>query len=205
MSKSYQRQDHLYTRAKAEGYRSRAAYKLLELNDKFRFLRPGAHVLDLGAWPGSWVQVAARAVGEKGLVIGIDLAELVPFPEPQVQLIHNDASDPATLQDAIARSGRLFDVVLSDMSPKLSGIREVDRAGTEACAVAAVRAAGQLLAPKGCFVVKLFKSPEADALSKILRGAFERTDRVGLDATRRTSNEWYFVGISRKNSSELIA
>lgn len=201
MAKQYQRQDHLYERAKDEEYRSRAAYKLIELNKRFRLMPRGACVLDLGAWPGSWLQVAKKSVGEDGIVVGIDITPLEPMHDPGIHVLTRDATDPELCDDLLKISGRPFGVVLSDMSPKLTGIKELDRARIEVCANAALDIALRVLAPGGHFVVKLFQSPEADTFAKKATKAFARSTRVGLDATRRSSTEWYFVGQQLKGPS----
>src|SRR2546427_12523273 len=117
----YERKDTFYKKAKREGYRARSAYKLIELNQEFRFLRPGMRVVDLGSWPGGWVQVAAEIVGRSGKVVGIDLVALESLPLPQVTLLHGDATDPMQQERILAALGGSTDVRLSDMAPKWSG------------------------------------------------------------------------------------
>ena len=134
---AYNRKDAFYKKAKKEGYRSRAAYKLLDLNRTWRFLRPGTRVIDLGSWPGGWVQVAAKAVGTSGQVMGIDLVRLDPLPLANVTLVQGDATDPDQQQHLLTSLGQPADVLLSDMAPKLSGVRESDEArATELCRTA---------------------------------------------------------------------
>src|SRR3954467_11345297 len=118
----YERKDTFYKKAKREGYRARSAYKLIELNQEVHFLRPGMRVVDLGSWPGGWVQVAAEIVGRSGKVVGIDLVALEPLPFPQVTLLQGDATDPVQQERILASLGGLAEVLLSDMAPKLSGI-----------------------------------------------------------------------------------
>ena len=127
MSSEYNRKDHLYYKAKDEGYRSRAAYKLLEIQQSYKAIPQGAHVLDVGAWPGGWTQVALELVGPKGSVTGIDLQALDPLDDPRCKLIAGDARD---LEEILGYPGPCFDSVISDMSPKLTGIKEADQAGT---------------------------------------------------------------------------
>lgn len=193
MSTSYNRTDHLYRKAKEEGYRSRAAYKLIELNQRFRLLRAGGAVLDLGAWPGGWLQVAAEAVGPSGKVVGVDLVAIDPMEASHVSLITGNVSLPEVQNEAFKLAEGKFDVVLSDMSPKLTGIKEVDRNGALACADLAWEIATKTLAPEGVLVVKVFKSAEAEQFVKTIRPRFNKVVRSELDATRKTSNEFYVV------------
>jgi 23S rRNA (uridine2552-2'-O)-methyltransferase len=204
VSGDYNRKDRFYALAKAEGYRSRAAYKLRELNDKFKFLAPGSAVLDLGSWPGGWTQIASEQVGERGLVVSIDLVELDPIAAANVRIVTGDVRDDASLAamrellttDRAAK----FSAVISDMSPKLTGIKEADQAGSVACAELAVWVAQQLLKPGGTLVMKVFKGNETEQFYRATRGAFEKLHRVELDSTRRSSNEFYLVGQGFKSA-----
>lgn len=194
MCASYNRKDKLYERAKEEGYRSRAAYKLLELNKKYSILRPGMKVFDLGAWPGGWTQVASVAVGGRGIVVALDLVALDPLPEANVHLICGDAREQSNINAALQIAGSRFDVVISDMSPKLTGIKEADQAGTVGCAELAQYVAGQVLKDGGDLVLKVFKGNDTELFVRQLRSAFAKVMRVELDSTRKTSNEYYVVG-----------
>jgi len=193
MTGDYNRKDRFYELAKAEGYRSRAAYKLKELNQRFKFLAHGAHVLDLGSWPGGWTQVAAQAVGERGLVVSIDLVPLEPLPQENVRLIAGDARDESSL-NAIRSYAPNVSVIISDMSPKLTGIKVADQMGTVACAELAVWVAQQVLKPGGTLVMKVFKGNETDQFHRANRTLFEKLNRIELESTRKTSNEFYLVG-----------
>ena len=129
----YERKDALYRRAKREGFRSRAAYKLEELQSAHRVLRAGQRVVDLGAWPGGWMQVAAGLVGPEGRVVGVDVAAIDPFPElANVVAIQADLSEVGVDARLLEALGGPADVVLSDAAPKLTGIRATDRAREEA-------------------------------------------------------------------------
>src|SRR5689334_12828220 len=120
-SMAYQRKDTFYARAKVAGYRSRAAYKLLEVAQRYRLIAPGQRVVDLGAWPGSWLQVAAQLAGPRGTVVGVDLQPIDPLGGP-VTTIVGDARDAGVQGEIRARCGAGVDVLLSDMAPKLSGV-----------------------------------------------------------------------------------
>lgn len=195
MPGDYNRTDHFYQKAKAEGFRSRAAYKLLEIDKKYGLLKPGFRVLDLGCWPGGWLQAAAQRVTGSGVVVGIDLVEVEPFPDPQIKTITGDVRDEGSLNAATQFAGGIFDVVLSDMSPKLSGIRERDRAAALDCAELALDIAGLALRSDGSLVIKVFKSNEAEQFIRTSRPLFKKVARLELDASRKTSTEFYFIGL----------
>ena len=189
---AYQRKDAFYARAKEAGYRSRAAYKLLELGRRYQLIRRGDRVVDLGAWPGGWLQVAAELSGPLGRVVGVDLQPIQPLPPP-VTTIAGDACDSA-IQDAVReRCGGRIDVVLSDMAPKLSGIRDRDIAQAAALAEAALAIAERLLTPGGRLLIKLFTAPETDAVVAAARRRFASVKLTRPEATRKGSAEMYLV------------
>lgn len=194
----YDRKDAYYRKAREEGYRSRAAFKLIELDKRFHLLRRRFRVLDLGAWPGGWLQVAAAKVGPGGLAVGIDLVDIETLPDANVRTFMGDVSDPEVMGVAREAAGGGFDLVLSDMSPKLSGIKELDAAATVHCAEVAREVAKAMLRPGGNLVIKLFKSGESDRFVKDSRSLFGKVQRVELDSTRKSSNEFYFVGLGLK-------
>jgi len=180
--------DPYVRRAKEEGYRSRAAYKLLELDEKERFLKRGAVVVDLGAAPGGWSQVAAKAVGPAGRVVAVDLLPIVPISG--VTILHGDFRE-AALPEAL--KGASADVVLSDMSPNLSGIANVDQARLVELALAAVEFCGKALKPDGVFVVKAFQGEAFDDLVAALKDRFKKVRVVKPSASRGESPETYVV------------
>ena len=200
MSKrAYNRKDHLYNKAKEDGYRSRAAYKLIELNNSYGILKRGFKVLDLGAWPGGWLQVAAGTVSESGRVVGIDLALIDPLANTNVKVVHGDVRDEVNIAAALEFAGDRFDLVLSDMSTKLTGIKEADQAATVVVAELALFIAQQVLRPAGNLVIKVFKSNETDQFVKTLRPLFNKINRTELDASRSTSKEYYLVALGLKS------
>jgi len=189
----YDRKDALYRRAKEEGYRSRAAYKLAELQRRLRLMRRGDAVVDLGAWPGGWLQVAAAQVGAAGRVLGIDVVAIEPLPDAHVVVLQADVTDPALPARACELLGRPADVVLSDMAPKLSGVAPRDAARSEELLEAAHRFAIATLRPGGTLVLKSFGGPESEAIRTALRPSFGRVKFVGVEATRKGSSELYLV------------
>ena len=194
---AYQRKDAFYARAKAEGYRSRASYKLLDLARRYQLFKRGDHVVDLGAWPGGWLQVAAELVGPRGVVVGVDLVPIDPLPQAWVSTLVGDASEPAVLEQLRERCGGRVDVVLSDMSPKLSGIRDRDAARSEGLAEAAVGIAEQLVAPGGRMVMKVFSGAESEAL-RLARRVFPAAKLTKPESSRRESAEMYLVATGRR-------
>jgi 23S rRNA (uridine2552-2'-O)-methyltransferase len=189
----YERKDALHQRAKREGYRSRAAYKLLELQKRARILKRGHTVVDLGAWPGGWLQVAADLVGPSGRVVGIDRAEIAPLPLPQVTTVCADVTDPECAARILAVLGRKADVVLSDLAPKLTGIAPRDAAQSEALADATRAVTVALLAPGGTLVTKTLGGREGEATRAALRPLFASVRQLGLEATRKGSSELYLL------------
>jgi 23S rRNA (uridine2552-2'-O)-methyltransferase len=191
----YERKDRLHQRAKDEGLRSRAAYKLEELQKEWKLLRSGQRVFDLGCWPGGWLEVAAKLVGPSGRVVGVDLAAVdPPIPAAQVVSLVGDLEEPAIaerLREALG--AERADVVLSDAAPKLTGVRERDRANEERLLEAIEALLPKLLAKGGAFVVKILEGPEAQVVDKRVRAAFEQAKTVKLDATRKGSTERYLV------------
>ncbi len=199
--RSYERKDHLYKKAKAEGFASRAAYKLQELQKRFGLLKRGMRVLDLGAWPGGWVQVALPEIGPEGRMVGIDLVEIGGFSQSNLLLICGDAADTETWAKAKEFAGGPFDVILSDMAAKLTGIREADVMAALSCVEIAFAAAEQLLSVGGTLVMKVFPGNEVEQFLRGMRKSFERVSRVGLDSTRRSSNETYVVAFGFRGPS----
>jgi len=188
----YKPRDRFYKRAKLEGYRSRAAYKLLELQQRYRLLRPGDAVVDLGAAPGGWLQVAAKIVGPGGKVIGVDLQPIKPFSERHVVLIEGDITAPETRQKIHDAIGGPADCVLSDLAPKLSGIRDADVARALELNRTALKVAVQLLRRGGSLLIKSFMSGEVPGFSAELKRFFSTVDRTKPEATRHGSSEFYF-------------
>lgn len=175
--------DHYVRKARQEGYRSRAAYKLVELNEKHSLFKPGMTVLDLGAAPGGWSQVAAQKVLPAGRVIAIDILEVAPISG--VTVLKGDFRQVSIEERA--------DVVLSDVSPNLSGIPNVDQARLLELALAAIEVCGKILKRDGVFVVKAFHGEAFDELRERLEALFKRVKVVKPSASRGESAETYVV------------
>ncbi len=191
----YQRKDHFHQQAKADGYRSRAAYKLLEIQQAHRLLRSGQRVVDLGCWPGGWLQVAASAVGPSGRVVGVDVTPLEnPFENENVIAIEADLAEVALSQRIHEILGGAADLLLCDAAPKLSGIRVADRAREGALLEAVEVLVAQLLRPGGDLLLKLLDCPEADAVARRLSRCFEQAKTLKPQATRPGSRERYLLG-----------
>jgi len=189
---SYNPQDRYFKKAKQEGYRSRAAYKLLELQERYRILKAGDGVIDLGAAPGGWLQVAAKVVGQNGKVIGVDLQPIEPLPERNVILLCGDIRSEADQERIRELIGGPADCVLSDLSPKLSGIRDADMARCLELNRIALAVARQLLRPGGTLLVKSFISDDLQLFSAELKQYFFAVQRTKPEATRQGSSEFYF-------------
>lgn len=193
---SYDRKDAFYQRAKREGFRSRAAYKLDELQRDHHLLRRGDRVVDLGCWPGGWMQVAAEAVGPAGRVVGVDVAEMEPLPYENSVAIQGDLSEAAVVQRILDTLGGPADVLLSDAAPKLTGVRATDRAREEALLEAIEALVPQLLRLGGTLVAKLLDAPESQAFVARLRKRFESARITKSQATRKGSSEKYLIARS---------
>ncbi len=183
--------DPYVAEAKTRGYRSRAALKLLQMDEKYRLLKKGARVVDLGAAPGGWTQVALERCGTKGRVVAVDTAEMEPLEG--ALLITGDALDEAT-QAAVAEAlGGAADVVLSDMAAPATGHARTDHLRVMALAEAAFEAAEALLAPGGSFVAKVLRGGTEAGLLARLKRAFAKVRHVKPPASRPDSAEMYLV------------
>ncbi|MCI4329691.1 MAG: RlmE family RNA methyltransferase [Thermoplasmata archaeon] len=184
------RRDPYYRAAQSEGLRSRAAFKLEHLADKFPIFRVGDRVLDLGAAPGGWSLVAGARVGRRGSVVAVDPRDVESAPG--LTVVHGIVGSPGLA----ARLGpELFDVVLSDMSPRISGAYSTDHARSVALVRAAFDLARQVLAKDGSFVAKVFAGELLDELDRDIGPSFRRWQRTKPPASREHSSELYLVGL----------
>ena len=197
---TYNRKDRLYQQAKSEGYRSRASYKLIEIDKKFKILKNGFTVIDLGCFPGGWLQVSLERVGAKGKVIGIDLKDVDPLTVKvgQLPVVAEIIKGDIESEESLSQIKELCDgrahVVLSDLSPPLSGISFRDTHYSCELVRMAFEFTGKILSQNGSFVAKIFPSPEADELAEYIAKYFNNFTRENLKSTRTSSNEYYFVG-----------
>jgi len=184
--------DQYVKRAQVDGYRSRASYKLLELIDKDKLIKPGMTVMDLGSAPGSWSQVVAPLVGPEGRVIASDI---LPMSEvAKVEFIQGDFTEETVVEQLLAAlNGAKVDLVLSDMAPNISGINAADQASSIYLAELALEMARHVLKPKGNFVAKAFHGEGYDEFLKAVRSSFDKVAIRKPDASRARSREVYIV------------
>ncbi len=201
-SKAWMREhlnDTYVQQARAAGYRARAAYKLLEIDEKDKLIRPGMVVVDLGAAPGSWSQVAAQKVGDGGRVIALDLLEVLGMP--RVTFIQGDFQDLAVLRELEATlDGRPVDLVLSDMAPNVSGIGAADQARSIGLCELALDFAVNNLTPGGNFLVKVFQGSGFDEFRRAMQAAFRSVVVRKPAASRDRSSEVYLLGLGVKTA-----
>jgi len=189
--------DPYVQKARAEGYRSRAAYKLLELDRKDRLLAPGQLVVDLGAAPGSWSQVAAAKLGTKGRVVAVDLLPMEPLPG--VLFLQGDFREQEILDALLlALGGSKADLVISDLAPNISGIGVSDQARSMYLAELALEFAAKCLKPGGSLLVKVFQGAGFTEFLTAMRKAFTKVGSRKPDASRGRSSEMYLLGKSLK-------
>jgi 23S rRNA (uridine2552-2'-O)-methyltransferase len=188
--------DPYVRRAKQEGYRSRAAYKLIGVLEKDKLVRPGMTVVDLGAAPGGWSQVLAPLVGSAGRVIALDVLEMEPIEG--VAFIRGDFSETATLEEL---AGRLIDIVISDMAPNISGVGLADQARSIGLAELALEFARDRLKPGGSFLVKMFQGSGVNEFRRQLAEAFSTVVVRKPKASRDRSSELYLLAKGRRSSA----
>lgn len=194
-------QDHFGRRAKAQGYAARSVFKLQEIDAKLRLLRPGQRVLDLGAAPGSWTQYASQRVGERGVVVAVDL-EPLRVGAPNVRCVQRDI---ALLTEDDLFGITAFDVVLSDMAPHTSGQRASDQFRSYELYMGALRAAERWLSPGGWFVGKIFQGPEFEEARAATRALLGTARILKPDASRSESYEIFLAGGPRPTPAPAAA
>lgn len=197
MSGSYRFQDHYFHRAKKDHYLARAVYKLEEIQNRHRLMRPGDRVLDLGAAPGSWVQLASGVVGPRGSVTAVDVKPMEHAFGGNVTVLRQDVFEEALMERLIPDYAP-FDVVLSDMAPATSGIRSADSARSALLFERALAVAEATLRPGGHFLAKIFQGSEFHDLLIRVKRRFRRVKVVKPDASRKVSREIYVLGLEYK-------
>ncbi|OQB43025.1 MAG: Ribosomal RNA large subunit methyltransferase E [Candidatus Latescibacteria bacterium ADurb.Bin168] len=193
--------DSYARKALEQGYLARSAFKLERINEKFHILRPAFHVLDLGAAPGSWLQVASREAGPRGLVVGVDLTP-VSFSAPNVVALTADILSP-DFPDRVLPFAP-FDTVLSDAAPRTTGIRDRDQAGSLALVEAAVETARSFMKRGGALVAKAFESEDIHRLVRVLANEYESVRTFKPPASRDRSYETYLIARGKKEQAALV-
>ena len=192
---AYNPRDYFFKKAKEENYAARSVFKLQEIDDRFKLFKAGYKILDLGAAPGSWSQFAAEKIGPKGRVLGIDL-QAIKITLPNAFFVNADLRD-LDLESTFSETGIQppFDIVLSDMAPRTTGIRITDQTRSVELCLLALQVAERFLRPKGHFVCKLFHSGEFEEFRRELRKKFDRVELLRPKSTRKESKEIFFIGI----------
>ena len=183
--------EHYYKLAKKTGYRSRASFKIMQIDDRFGIFKEGDSVVDLGAAPGGWLQVAKERVGENGQVIGVDLRPIKPMPG--VVTILGDITDDNTMLELLEKFGGKADVVLSDMAPNITGSYATDHARSINLCMFAVNVCDRILKKNGKMVMKVFMGDMFPTLKKELETRFQSVKVHSPDASRPTSSEVYVI------------
>lgn len=186
------KKDYYYRKAKKERYRSRAAFKLKQLNEKFRIVKKGDVVLDLGAAPGGWMQVLREIVADEGLVVGVDLDDIKPFKFENIKAIKGDFTKDEVAGE-IKKIIDSADAVVSDASPDISGVWDVDHFRSVELSRSALSIARDILKPGGNFLVKVFQGGETEDFFREVKGTFSYTKRTKPRASRDQSSEIYIV------------
>jgi len=186
------KQEHFYKQAKKDGYRARSAFKLKQIQNKFKILKQGDIVVDLGAAPGGWSQVAKEIVSENGTIIGIDLLPIQPIEN--VSFIEGDMTDDESIQTIKnLMNGKEADTALSDMSPDISGNYSVDQARSIYLCEQAFKTCNELLKPGGNFVCKAFEGEDFQEFFKKIKKKFRTVKKFSPVASRKTSSEIYII------------
>ena len=182
----------LYRRlAREQGYKSRAAFKLIEANERYQFIKEGGKVVDFGSAPGGWLQVAAALVGPGGLVVGVDL-QAVKLKEKNVVFLKSDVSDPNLASQVVKALGGRADALLSDLSPEVSGVWELDQTTQVDLTLRALELSSSLLKPGGGAFFKLFEGERAQEVRDEFRRRFSIVRVIKPAASRNASSELYY-------------
>jgi 23S rRNA (uridine2552-2'-O)-methyltransferase len=194
------KRDYYYKKAKEEKYRTRAAYKLLQTIQKYHFIKKGDLVIDLGAAPGGWLQAARKTVGTEGLVVGIDLKEVEPFPFRNVIMLIGDINDEDTKARILEILPRKANAVISDASPNISGIWEVDHASQIDLALHSLNIALDTLESSGSLFIKVFQGDMLNDFVSKVKKHFEVVRVIKPKASRAKSSEIFVLGMRMKRA-----
>ena len=198
------RKEHYYQMAKKEKYRSRSSYKLIQLNKRFKIIKNGDYVVDLGAAPGGWSQVALDVVGDNGFVLGVDLLSIKPFKKPNFLGIREDLRDIETVEKIKRLLGREVDVVLSDASVKLSGIKDMDQLRSMEIAGCVLKIGSSILKRDGKLILKAFQGEKYVDLLKKIRENFRMVKTSKPPSSRKGSREMYIIASGFKRIARPI-
>ncbi len=198
------KREYYYRKAKEEKLRSRAAYKLIQAVKKYKFIKDGYVVADLGAAPGGWTQVSRRLVGSAGFVLAVDLKAIVPIDSPNVRTIIGDITEPKIVQNILEFLPRSADVVTADVSPNISGIWELDHARQIDLASNSLRIATSILRPGGNFFVKVFQGRTLKEFIDEVKQYFRFVKLVKPKASREKSAELYVLGMNYRQKNDTI-
>jgi 23S rRNA (uridine2552-2'-O)-methyltransferase len=190
---SERKNEHYYKMAKKQNYRSRASYKLKQLNKRFKVIKSGDKIVDLGAAPGGWSQIALEAVGEEGIVVGVDLEWIRPMDEENFLTVRGDFTNDETLQEVKSLINGTAQVIISDASPKLSGIKDIDNLRSADLADNALKVCDHLLMQGGNFVLKVFQGEEFNNTVKNIKERFKTIKTTKPPSSRKGSIEMYVV------------
>jgi len=199
MPRTYQPQDKFFKKAKQEGYRARSAYKLDDIQKRFHLINPGDSVLDLGAAPGSFMQYIRKIVGEKGVVIGIDIQAIKPFKQTNLKSYRGDVFDETLYQKILSENDlSQFDVITSDLAPATSGIKSVDAGRSFQLNEEVLNIAKKYLKAGGHLILKAFPGADQKKLLALLKKRFEKITTFKPQAVRQSSREQYLIGMRKK-------
>jgi len=189
------KKDPYYKRAKSEDYRSRASYKLKQLDKRFKIIKEGNTVVDLGAAPGGWSQVALEKVGEEGIVVGVDLNRIKPFPDRNFYGIRGDFTKDIVQEKIMELTNGKTKVLISDASPSLSGIKNIDHLRSVDLVETVLKIADNILEDEGNLVIKTFQGPEYKRLLDEIKQKFRKVKSTKPPSSRNKSTEMYIVGL----------
>ncbi|MBU0578067.1 RlmE family RNA methyltransferase [Patescibacteria group bacterium] len=198
MSKQFDPQDKYFNRAKQEGYRARSAFKLEEIQERYKIIKPGDKVLDLGAAPGSFLQYIFKVVGEKGIAVGIDLQEIESFPDKNILTFKGDIYDEKLYKKIVQQIGmEEFDVITSDLAPKTSGVKFVDGGRSLDLSLQVLEIAKNYLKKDGGCVMKILPGFNEGELLSVVNKMFKTVKKFRPKAVRKSSGESYVICLDK--------
>ncbi|MGL4670324.1 MAG: RlmE family RNA methyltransferase [Methanobacteriaceae archaeon] len=192
------KKEHYYKKAKESEYRSRASFKLLQLDKKYKIIKEGEKIVDLGAAPGGWSQVALEKVGETGKVVAIDLNKIKPFTEENLYKMQGDFTSTEAQEEIIRYLEGYADVVMSDASPKLTGIKDIDKLRSTDLAQGVLDINKKILKNNGNMVIKVFQGSEYKELLDKIKKEFRSVKTTKPSSSRKKSTEMYVIGLKYK-------